>query len=57
MTSTYTNNPTNILNDHTSSLPIEEKSDNENKSNDDDDDEKDNTLDELADEEEMRVCK
>jgi len=56
MTSTDTNNPTNILNDHTSSLPREEKSDNEDKSNEDDD-EKDNSLDELADEEEMRVCK
>jgi hypothetical protein len=56
MTSTDTNNPTNILNAHTSSLSIEEKSDNENKSTEDDD-EKDNTLDELADEEEMRVCK
>jgi hypothetical protein len=43
--------------DHTSLLSMEEKLDNENKSSDDDGDEKDNSFDELADEEEMRVCK
>lgn len=39
-----------ISNDQTSSLSTDEKSDNENKSSEDED------ADELADEEEMRVC-
>ncbi|CAF0865839.1 unnamed protein product [Adineta steineri] len=60
MTSTDTNNPSNISNDRTPSISTEEKIERESKSSeeededDEDDDEKNNTLDDLADEELMR---
>jgi hypothetical protein len=53
MTSTDTNNPANLSNDHrssTSSSSSDDKHDNQNKSSDGEED------DELADDEEMRVC-
>ena len=51
-----TSTDTNKSDDHTSTLSTEEKIDHENKSSDHED-EKDSSLDELVDDEEMRVCK